>query len=156
MNKPSLVALVPLAVSLLAFSSAFAQQASSQTSPPQSSSQSPDKNAAPGNPDPHSTPTLDGGIGPCSADFTITDKAGAPVYNAMVSVHIAYGTWSIRKLDLQVNTNVDGKARFTGLPDRIKHGIIFHASEGTRTGEAFDDPAITCKAQFTIALHETQ
>lgn len=156
MNNPSLVAFLTVAVSLLTFSLTFAKQASSQASPPQSSSQPSDKNAAPGNPDPHSTPTLDGGIGPCSADFTITDKTGAPVYNAMVSVHIAYGTWSIRKLDLQVNTNVDGKARLTGLPDRIKHGIIFHASEGTRSGQAFDDPANTCKAQFTIALHETQ
>jgi len=154
MIKLSLAAFVLLVVFLLVVSTpsgAFGQASSQQAS----SQQSPAKNAAPQNPDPHSTPTLDGGVGPCTADFTINDKAGAPVYNAMISVHIAYGTWSIRKLDLQVNTNVDGKARFTGLPDRIKHGIIFHASEGNRIGEAFDDPANTCKAQFTIALHET-
>jgi hypothetical protein len=154
MIKLSLAAFVLLVVFLLVVSTpsgAFGQASSQQAS----SQQSPDKNAAPQNPDPHSTPTLDGGVGPCTADFTINDKTGAPVYNAMISVHIAYGTWSIRKLDLQVNTNVDGKARFTGLPDRIKHGIIFHASEGNRIGEAFDDPANTCKAQFTIALHET-
>jgi hypothetical protein len=103
-------------------------------------------------PDPHSVPTLDGGIGPCSADFIVTDSAGSPVYNATIKVHIAYGTWSVRKLDLQVSTNVDGKARFTGLPDHIKHGLIFHATEGNRAGESFDDPANTCKAQFTITL----
>jgi hypothetical protein len=103
-------------------------------------------------PDPHSTPTLDGGIGPCTAEFTITDSAGAPIYNAQIRVHIAYGTWSIRKLDLQLSTNVDGKARFTGLPNRIKHGLIFHASESDRTGEAFDDPANTCEAKFPITL----
>jgi hypothetical protein len=105
-------------------------------------------------PDPHAIPVIDGGIGPCSADFTITDSAAAPVYAAKIKVHIAYGFMNARKLDLEVGTNVDGKARFTGLPDRLKHGLYFRASEGDRTGEAFDDPANTCKAQFTIALQK--
>ena len=110
-----------------------------------------------GAPDPHAVPALDGGLGPCSADFTITaDAAGAPVYAATVKVHIAYGFMNVRKLDLQVSTNIDGKARFTGLPDRLKHGVYFHASEGDRTGEAFDDPANTCKAQFTIVLEKKE
>jgi hypothetical protein len=99
-------------------------------------------------------PVVDGGVGPCSADFTVTDASGAPVYAAKIKVHIAYGTWSIRKLDLEVSTNADGKARFTGLPDRLKRGLLFHASEGDREGEAFDDPANTCKGQFTIALQK--
>ncbi len=99
-------------------------------------------------------PSLDGGIGPCTADFLITDPDNKPVYNATIKVHIAYGTWSVRKLDLQISTNVDGKARFTGLPSKIKHGILFHASEGNRVGEAFDDPANTCKAQFAITIRQ--
>ena len=110
--------------------------------------------SAPQTPDPKAVPVLDGGIGPCSADLTITDEADKPVYAAKVKVHIAYGALNIRKLDLELGTNIDGKARFTGLPDRIKHGIFFHASEGDRTGEAFDDPANTCKAQFTIVLRK--
>ena len=101
-------------------------------------------------------PSIDGGAGPCSADFTITDSAGAPVYAAKVSVHIAYGFMSVRKLDLEVGTNVDGKARITGLPDRIKHGIYFHAAEGDRSAEAFDDPANTCKAQFPMTIRKPQ
>jgi hypothetical protein len=105
-------------------------------------------------PDPHAVPALDGGIGSCSADLTITDSAGAPVYAAKVKVHIAYGFLNTHKLDLELSTNVDGKARFTGLPDRIKHGFYFRASEGDRTGEAFDDPTNTCKAQFTITLQK--
>ncbi len=111
-------------------------------------------NASSQRPDPKATPVLDGGIGPCSADFTITDAAGAPVYAAKVKVHIAYGFMNARKLDLELGTNADGKARFTGLPDHIKHGLYFHASEGDRTGEAFDDPANTCKAQFTVTLQK--
>jgi hypothetical protein len=109
---------------------------------------------APQQPDPKAVPVLDGGIGPCSADFTVTDQAGAPVYAAKVKVHIAYGFMSARKLDLELGTNIDGKARFTGLPDRLKHGLYFHASEGDRSGDAFDDPANTCKAQFTITLQK--
>ncbi len=105
-------------------------------------------------PDPHSVPAVDGAIGPCSADFTITDPAGKPVYGAKVKVHIAYGFMSVRKLDLEVSTNIDGKARFTGLPDRLKRGLYFEASEGDRTGEAFDDPSKTCKAQFPVTLRK--
>lgn len=102
----------------------------------------------------HTVPSLDGGIGQCTADFTINDDAGKPVYNATIKVHIAYGTWSIRKLDLQINTNVDGKARFTGLPERVKRGLMFQASDPGRYGDSFDDPAETCNKQFTIALQK--
>jgi hypothetical protein len=101
-----------------------------------------------------SVPVIDGGIGTCSVDFTVTDADGAPVYAANIKVHIAYGFMYMRKLDLQVGTNADGKARFTGLPDRTKNGLFFEASEGDRTAEAFDDPATTCKNQFTVALRK--
>jgi len=104
--------------------------------------------------DPKTIPVIDGGIGPCSADFTVTDTAQAPVYAANIKVHIAYGFMYARKLDLEVGTNADGKARFTGLPDRVKHGLFFEASEGDRTAQVFDDPATTCKAQFIVALRK--
>jgi hypothetical protein len=101
-------------------------------------------------------PVLDGGIGPCTADIVITDAKGAPVYAATIKVHIAYGFMNARKLDLQLGTNVDGKARFTGLPDKIKHGFYFRASEGERSGEAFDDPTNTCKAQLPITIRKSE
>src|SRR5579871_4590112 len=49
------------------------------------------QNAAPAKDPSKEIPVLDGGIGPCSADLTVTDAAGAPVYAAKVKVHIAYG-----------------------------------------------------------------
>jgi len=110
--------------------------------------------AASGEPDPKSVPVVDGGIGACSADFTVTDAAGAPVYAAKIKVHIAYGFMYARKLDLEVGTNSDGRAGFTGLPNRVKHGLFFKASEGDLTAEAFDDPSNTCKAQFTLTLRK--
>ena len=105
-------------------------------------------------PDPKSVPVIDGGIGACSVDVTVTDPNGAPVYAATIKVHIAYGFMYLRKLDLQVGTNADGKARFTGLPDRTKNGLFFEASSGDRTAQAFDDPATTCKNQFTVTLRK--
>ena len=102
--------------------------------------------------DPKTIPVIDGGIGPCSADFTVNDANGAPVYNAKISVHIAYRFMNLHKLDLEAGTNAAGKARFTGLPDKTKQGLFFRASEGDSEGSAFDDPAKTCKADFTIVL----
>src|SRR5262252_8786123 len=85
-------------------------------------------------PDPHSIPAVDAGIGQCTADFTLTDTDNKPIYAAKVKVHITYGFASARKLDLEVGTNVDGKARFSGLPNRVKRGLFFAASEGDRVG----------------------
>jgi hypothetical protein len=103
-------------------------------------------------PDPHSVPVVDGALGPCSADFTVNDMAGKPVYNAKVSVRVAYGRF--HKLDLEVGTNVDGKARFAGLPTNPRRGLFFEATEGERTGNAFLDPSVNCKGQFTVTLRK--
>lgn len=104
-------------------------------------------------PDPHAVPVIDGALGSCAADFTITDTDNKPVYNAQIKVHIAYGFLSAHKLDLQVGTNVDGKARFTGLPETVKRGLFFQATDSSgRVGDAFDDPSKTCKAQFGVTL----
>jgi hypothetical protein len=105
-------------------------------------------------PDPKSVPVIDGALGTCTADFTITSPDNKPIYLAKIKVHIAYGFLSAHKLDLEVSTNVDGKARFTGLPDRVKRGLFFDASEGELTGNAFDDPSKTCQAQFTVTLRK--
>jgi hypothetical protein len=107
-------------------------------------------------PDPHSVPVIDGAIGPCTADFTITDNAGAPIYDAHVKVHISYRAFGAHKLDLDVGTNIDGKARFTGLPSKTRQGLFFQASKGDRAGSAFDDTEKTCNAQFTVALEENK
>jgi hypothetical protein len=104
--------------------------------------------------DPQTVPVIDGGIGPCSADFTINDATGSPIYNAKIRVHIAYRLMSLHKLDLEVGTNAAGKARFSGLPDKTKQGLFFRASEGGREGSAFDDPGKTCNAELTIVLEK--
>jgi hypothetical protein len=82
----------------------------------------------------------------------VNNAAGAPVYAAKISVHIAYGFMNLHKLDLEAGTNAAGKARFTGLPDKPRQGLFFRASEADREASAFDDPSRTCKAQFTLTL----
>jgi hypothetical protein len=104
--------------------------------------------------DPNSIPVIDAAIGPCSANFTVNDSTGAPVYNAKIKVHIAYRFMSLHKLDLEVGTNAAGKARFTGLPDKIKQPLFFRASEGAREASAFDDPAKTCQTDLTMTLEK--
>jgi hypothetical protein len=104
-------------------------------------------------PDPHSIPVVDGALGPCAADFTVNDTSAKPVYNAKVSVRVHYGRF--HKLDLEVGTNVDGKARFAGLPTNPRRGLFFEATEGERTGNAFQDPSSNCKAQFTVTLRKS-
>ena len=102
--------------------------------------------------DPHSVPIVDAGLGSCSADFNIHDTTDKPVYAAKIHVRINYRRF--HRLDMEVGTNIDGKARFIGLPDKLKDGLFFEASEGDRTGNAFDDPSKTCKAQFTVTLRK--
>ena len=102
--------------------------------------------------DPKSVTVIDAGIGACTADFTVNDADGAPVYAAKIQVHLTYGFMNLHKMDLEAGTNAAGKARFIGLPDKPNQGLFFRAFEGTRQGSAFDNPAKTCKANFTITL----
>jgi hypothetical protein len=102
--------------------------------------------------DPKSVTVIDAGIGSCTADFIVNDADGAPVYAAKIQVHLTYGFMNLHKLDLEAGTNAAGKARFIGLPDKPNQGLFFRAFEGTRQGSAFDNPAKTCKANFTITL----
>jgi hypothetical protein len=108
--------------------------------------------AAPVSPD--TVATVDAGLGSCTADLIIHDEAGKPVYGANVRVHIAYGFAGLHKFDLQAGTNADGKARFIGLPEHPKQGLFFHATEGDRQGDAFDNPETKCKAEFVVVLRK--
>ncbi len=107
-------------------------------------------------PDPHQVPVMDGDAGPCSVAFTVTDIKGAPVYDARIRVHIAYGFMGVRRLDLEAATNVDGKTQFKGLPEKVKSGtLMFRALQGKREGSAVYDPAKNCGGQqSSIVLTE--
>ena len=104
--------------------------------------------------DPKTITEIDAGLGPCSADFTVNDSSGSPIYNAKIRLHIEYGKFNLHKLDLEAGTNASGKARFIGLPDKSKQGLFFRASAGGRESSVFDNPAQTCKKDFTITVEK--
>ena len=101
---------------------------------------------------PPDVPSIDGGLGSCTANFTVRDGASKPLYNAQIEVLIHYGFMNLRKTDLQVGTNSDGKARFTGLPNFTKKPLAFHVKSGTVSKTVTDDPSTNCNAVFDVVL----
>ena len=140
--------------SLILALAAFFLIASPSRSAAQDSKPSDSKPAEAKTTDAKTVPVIDGAIGTCSVSFTVTDSAAAPVYDAKIHVRVAYGFMYLRKMDLEVGTNVDGKARFEGLPARTKDGLNFDATKTDTQGTAFVDPATTCKSDLTITLHK--
>ena len=103
---------------------------------------------------PQPVPTVDGELGSCSVEFTTIDGHGNPIGGASLRLHLTYGFAGIRRLDLEVTTNTDGKARFTGLPDNLKKGLFFRGSKEDKEGTAFYEPKKNCKAQHTMVLEK--
>jgi hypothetical protein len=104
----------------------------------------------------HKIPLMDGGAGPCSLELTVNGPDGKPVYDAKVKVHITYGFGGFHKLDLEAGTNVDGKLKFTGLPDRVhRPPLEFHASKDDMQGTATYDPYNQCEGKHDITLSKT-
>lgn len=97
-------------------------------------------------------PKVDGGVGPCRADFTVKDGSGKPLYNAKINVVLKYGFMNLRKTELEVGTNSDGKARFIGLPEDSKKPLAFHVKSGDVSHTVTDDPSINCNATFDVTL----
>jgi hypothetical protein len=98
-------------------------------------------------------PVTDGGSGSCWIDFTVTDSSSKPVYAARIDVHLEYGFAGTHKLDMGVYTNSQGKARFTGIPLKVrKPPIEFHAKKGDLIGMATMDPITECQARHDIVL----
>ncbi len=97
-------------------------------------------------------PVIDGGIGSCRADFHVKDEAGKAIYNANIKVTLKYGFFNVRKTVLEIGTNSDGQARFTGLPDSPKKPLEFEIKSGTVSKSVTDDPSANCNAVYDVTL----
>lgn len=97
-------------------------------------------------------PHIEADLGNCRALFTVRDGSKKPIYNAKVDVTIHYGFLNKRKLDLEVATNADGKARVNGLPNFTKKPLDFVVHSGTVSTTVADDPTATCDAKFDVVL----
>ncbi|HMD84430.1 MAG TPA: hypothetical protein VKO18_06980 [Terriglobia bacterium] len=102
---------------------------------------------------PADVPTASGGMGPCTADFTVVDTSNKPVYDAKIHVLVKYGFMSKRDTDLEVGTNSDGKARMEGLPEKLKKPPMeFTIRSGDLTKSVTNDPAANCHPTFAVTL----
>ena len=98
---------------------------------------------------------VDAGLGPCSLEITVVGPDSKPVYAAKVTVHIAYRFGGFHKLDLEVGTDSEGRAKFTGLPARVRRPPLeFDATKDDLSGTLNYDPATKCVAKEQIALEK--
>lgn len=102
--------------------------------------------------DQHDIPSVSGDAGGCRATFTVHDGSNKPIYNAKIDVTIRYGFMNLRKTELEVATNADGKARVTGLPNFPKKPLEFVVKSGTVSKVVTDDPSTDCNASFDVSL----
>jgi hypothetical protein len=97
-------------------------------------------------------PVIDAGMGSCTADLTVMDSAHHAIYKANISTRIRSGFAGMKKLDLEVGTNVDGRARFTGLPERPRDLLQFTADYQGRSNTVTLDPQKDCHAAVSAFL----
>jgi len=96
-------------------------------------------------------PVLKANLGNCSADFTVRGADGQPVYNATIHVRVRYGFMSLKRSDLEIGTNADGKARIEGLPVKAKP-LAYDVRKGTAAGAVMQDVEAMCDASYDVAL----
>lgn len=102
---------------------------------------------------PDDIPVTDAGSGPCSIELSVTSSDGKPVYAARIDYHAAYGAFGAHKLDMGVYTNAQGKAKFTGIPLKVKKPPIeFNAKKDDLVGVATMDPVTECQAKHDIVM----
>ena len=97
---------------------------------------------------------VDGHLGRCTADFTVTDKDKNPLYDAKIDVSLHYGFLGIRKMSLQVGTNSEGRARVAGLPDKPDKEFLFKITSGMLSDSVLMNTSDECNAEFDVALEE--
>jgi len=102
---------------------------------------------------PDDIPVTDAASGPCSIELSVTSADGKPVYAARIDYHAAYGAFGAHKLDMGVYTNAQGKAKFTGIPLKVKKPPIeFNAKKDDLVGVATMDPVAECQAKHDIVM----
>lgn len=151
-SKPVLILLIWMVLAILTLWPTLMTRAQTKKAQPAAAAQASPSPSAPSAKTSDSFVT-DGGAGPCSVDFTVTDAQGKPVFAALISVHLAYGFGGFHKLDMSVYTSQQGKATFLGIPAKVKNPPIeFHASKEQLTGAATVNPATECQAKHDIVM----
>jgi len=98
-------------------------------------------------------PSVDAGRGPCTVDFHVRDSNKKPIFNATVYVRYKYGLFGLRRMELQVGTNADGRARVTGLSFKTREEpLAFRVWYHDAATTVLHYPAADCDEQFNVTL----
>jgi len=90
-------------------------------------------------------------LGGCTADFTVKDADGEPIYAATVHVRIRYGFLGIKRMDLEVGTDSAGRARVEGLPDTVKP-LTFDIQKDEMEATVEQTHLSDCQATYEVSL----
>ena len=102
--------------------------------------------------EPSKVPVISGDLGDCSANLRVTDVKDKPVYNAKIGVEIKYGFAGLHRSTLEVYTNIDGRARFEGLPLKSRGPLAFTATYEGRSTTVVVEPRDNCHGSYTAIL----
>jgi hypothetical protein len=98
-------------------------------------------------------PQVNANLGPCRVDFTVSQGSNQPLYNAEISVKIAYGFMGVKKMDLKVGTNNEGKARFVGLPEKVHNPPLSFAVSSKGLSKTVNYwPSVKCQARYAVIM----
>jgi hypothetical protein len=100
---------------------------------------------------PQEVPVLKANLGDCSADFTVRGADALPVYNATIHVRVRYGFMSLKRSDLEIGTNADGKARIEGLPSKARP-LAYEVTKDSLKTMVMQNLEQTCRAMFDVSL----
>lgn len=100
----------------------------------------------------NAVPAIDAEMGDCTADFRVTDTKQRPLYRAKLSTQIRHGFGGFRKLDLEVSTNVDGEARFIGLPEKTREPLAVTADYEGRSTTVIVSPIQKCHGTYNAIV----
>jgi hypothetical protein len=108
----------------------------------------PQKSTAPGD----KVPVISGDLGECTADLLVKDVKDKPLYNAKIELEIKYGFGGFHRSALEIYTNVDGRARFEGLPRKSRGPLAFTATYEGRSTTVVVEPRDNCHGAYTAIL----
>jgi hypothetical protein len=96
-------------------------------------------------------PTLRVGLGPCLATFNVKDADGMPVYSALISVRVRHGAMSLKRMDLELSTDSNGKAIVQGLPKKSRL-LSFTVVKANKSATVEQDVKKDCDATHNVVL----
>ena len=73
------------------------------------------------------------------------------MYGATIHVRVQYGPLNVKRMDLEIGTDSEGKARIKGLPDKAKP-LAYDIQKGDKKATAAQDLAKSCQGKHEVTL----